>query len=1509
MDFLGGLGNIFHAIGGFFNGGNNQPQQQQPQPQPRPVSIAPPTQAPAQLFRPGAAPAQQPNIIMPQSQAPAPDQIHLVQPLQKSNPNPTPPQASPQQNTNIIHTITHNPVTNLAGGLIKSVAEPLVNTGEDVSNGIGNAEVGIAHALGLAKNAKTETNQQQFGTINNAVGLPTQDNNLKNFALNTGQTALTVLAPGVDGLIGDGVRAVIPAASDLLAKTVGGGAIGGAFNAAKAIENNENAGNVLKSGGEGVLAGGALAGGGGVLSKLFPSLLGAAGRTLNFQKAAQSATDAADTGTSAGESLHSTTPAEPDLSPTTPTTSDLSEAIKSNMGKVNNAHFDDKVMQSYSDTGIQDPYNLTVNALARMTNKSDIRNVVQSLVGSGADSSTVNRLTKAFTAAQTPDEVHGIIDNMTREATEVSPGLTSVNPNQANDAASQLLQKAQATNPAVSPAEVPPQPPVEASMGTSPGTPPNPTEGPVSANPQISTPQPSMPVQPIATPPTEPIPSSTIVPSESPLPNNVAQPPTDVNMPPSNRTAPNAPNIRTALNQRLQDAAKIAGEPTEHNVLGNKELQQAGEDAVAPVPINELVQRYSGVPDLSKTADQAYARGAIIKLSQALEGASPENAAAIKQAMNNIGEGLEKGISGAARSMNFAQSMIDSLPRQARIPFVITRLDNIREAAGMPLIKDDVALQSQVTSQLDKLFAQQEATKARVASLEDHANTAALSADNGTKVDTSGLHNQLATDRATLAKQNGEITKYYQTLTPGSTVGQKLNALARAGMLSSPTGRANTVGFAGANTLYQGAQNITQGLLAKAVNLVKPGSATDTLQGNSKVLSGVRQGGADIWDKLHGAQFVDDTQKALKGDASALTNLRSGPGTNYFPKTTNLINTASHASSDLTQGVRDQRLYQLAVKEGQQKGLTGDMLQQYAEGRSAVPTRQMSANADQLWKSLNHINDNPISNTLNRLSNAIDPAKLPPDATFGAKMGNFIAGAIKNQILPFTSFLGGNMWNSITDKNVVASFLKLLNSAGHRDVDGIVENLAKTANNAAYTYALGYLMTQHGLLTNTDANGYNDGGAYLHVANRYIPVNDLGFFSPSLILGNALYQGLNGGGNAMQQFGKTLGASILNGYKSIGGMQLGVDNNAVKIQSTLTGTGKVPGDPAAAAAQAGEGVVSQGIPAFTGDINAVLNHTPLNPTGEAAQTKITKGQDGQLTATGHLSTAKDIIPSLAASLLNRIPVASQLALPRNPAVNAPDLLDRFTRGSSVGAPQAAAKAQAATALSKAKDNYNNDIPMFKPVAGSVPKGYNFDDVVNTDIQTGNYDKAVAGLQDKLNTLNSTKDIPPSTKQALQDSITQLNVADKNKIPYSDMQLYNSTSKAAWNAMGNPAKSTYDPATYQKLWAIDQALAQAGVAGEFRSISGSSGTTKISSNQKYSLTASSSSGSKSAANRAAALIKSDTISGLPSQPRESFVSNLSAKGITTQIPQIKLTPPQGLIKAHAISVGFPRGNYN
>lgn len=185
---------------------------------------AAPAQPTINIQSPSNTPAG-PTIVVPQG--PAPQQ-------QQSAPASYQPYTPPQ------HTSFWGHVANVG----KDIAKPFIYTGEDVSNAIGNAEVGIAHALGLRNDVQTQTNAQQFGDINHGIGIENQDNNLKNFAGNVLQVGAMAAAPftgggslAADAAIDAGLGATAGIGNAMTQKDqslgsyIKNGLIGGAFGA------------------------------------------------------------------------------------------------------------------------------------------------------------------------------------------------------------------------------------------------------------------------------------------------------------------------------------------------------------------------------------------------------------------------------------------------------------------------------------------------------------------------------------------------------------------------------------------------------------------------------------------------------------------------------------------------------------------------------------------------------------------------------------------------------------------------------------------------------------------------------------------------------------------------------------------------------------------------------------------------------------------------------------------------------------------------------------------------------------------------------------------------------------------------------------------------------------------------------------------------------------------------------------------------------------------------------
>lgn len=1007
--------------------------------------------------------------------------------------------------------------------------------------------------------------------------------------------------------------------------------------------------------------------------------------------------------------------------------------------------------------------------------------------------------------------------------------------------------------------------------------------------PALLTETPATPLHAAVQPPEAPATSATDIsapstPGKSPLPE-------PLDAPTGGNEVPVAPNTRAALIKQMGEAAKnLPGDGKMREATNLDDLRTNAHAALATMSDDDVLNTFAtnkldDVPNDVKGV--AMLRAGLDRLSK-MDTTNPDVGAALDNAFDAIAERS----SGSGLVQRFIQEDFDNMPVPMKVRYIVKNIDSAnKDTANFMPLKDDPAKAEAVETAISNYLTSSQTISERITALQGELNKAAEAAQNGEKVDANlgAMAKQVEADQNELRANNGELVKYYQTLVPGSSTGQKINDFARSMMLGSFTGRGNAAIFSVANASHLGLQNVTQGLIAKAVNLVKgPGTVLDTTRGVGAFRRGTVEGAKKMVGEFKGNTYAGDLQKSIKSSGSRLTNMRQGPKSSFVPRTAHIIQSATEVGRNLTTGVKSQRLYQLAYQEGQKRGIEKDLLDQYATARAAAPTHAMSEQADQLYQSVNHLNKNPVSDALNKISAAIGETKPSPNDSFAVKTAKFTAGAIKNQILPFTSFLGGNIWNSVTDKNVVANAVKLTASVAKGDLNGTVENLAKLGNNTAQTYALGYLLTKHGVITNTNAEGYNDDGAYLHIGGRYIPVNFLGFFAPSLVLGNAAYQAINKGGNVADQFGHTLEASITNGIRSTGASALGADNDFFKAMGTVTGTDNKPGDAAAGGAQFAGGAAGEFAPAGLGDINAILNNGlgPIpalnNPNHEAADTKVEKTG---LTPSGNPTTAKDIPKSALRTLENKIPVLSQ-SLPRKAGVAAPDLVDRTTRGDRDTGPELLVKAQQKQTTDQSAADAKANIP--DPNA-KYATGDSFDSAVENRIENKNYDQALAGLNQQLAKVKSGKDVTSKQTDPIQNQIKQVQVLKAGAYDPSIRSLYSGTTLSEWRDMGDPTNDNYDQKTYNELYAYDSALAKAGV----------SGSTLKPTDNKYSAKTSGI-GSGSAASRE----RSNTIGTLPSFDFSGITLPKAENVRNAAIPTIQQIKPGDLIKKRSISVSSP-----
>ena len=891
-----------------------------------------------------------------------------------------------------------------------------------------------------------------------------------------------------------------------------------------------------------------------------------------------------------------------------------------------------------------------------------------------------------------------------------------------------------------------------------------------------------------------------------------------------------APRTRQQITNRISDDDLRADLTTNAPVREKVSLEEA--ELKAKAFINDLsdealVGRFAGEVSVSDPAGWFSSMNAIRRLEQI---DTPEAQQAIRNALDAMAEYSSQ----SGRGMRTVQTVFEDMPTTMKHDYLVNRIE---KKIGQEL--PDVERQ-----QLLYLIERSDEATGRLRALENEAaamlesgviNNASMSPETKARVsELNGLIKKTAKEKEILS---GDAYRFYteqaqrgQGKTP---LGKRTADVGRTLMLSSPTGR----GFDILSTFTTAADDLItrgiSGLIGKGVNLVKGrGTVSASMPNAGKLLEGGIEGLGDVKDSWKGTRRVEDfmteASKASRGDIDA-------GGSGIRQKVRALV----EAPTKLTRGLRNDELFRQGMDEAAQQGLRGDAQRAYAELRSAIPDETQLRQAEQAHMRANMLHDNPVSRQLNSLANALD-----------ARGGGWGATLIRNQVAPFTSWLGGNLHRTLTDKNVLWNVGSAINNIRKGNAQGAIDDISKFAVNTGEAYAAGYLLTQAGVLTTEDANGDSYGGLYFHIGDRYIPVAVAGTMSVPIILGNAASQGvdaMNETGDVQDMFATLVNEAGRNTLKNAGVASVfGGENNLQQAVDTATREG---GDLFDAAAQYAGGIVRQFIPGVTGDVNAVLDQTALNPTGEAADTKVTFENP----ETGRENT--DVMGTELMKTVARIPFAAQ-GLPRKEGQLAKDLLDRMLRSTREGDAKATEREGAESLKDMERRLRREGVPLKdEAIKGALDDG-DYDkatrgleyklakaeadpdasesskDKIRTELmeaqlqrddvpltkegilaraESGEYDKAIRGANYQLEKMKNDKDTPKSKLEDAEKEVTRLEVTRDGDFPPEVIDLYSKTEVSEWRAMGNPDHEDYDPDVYQMLWAYDEALAEKGAS--------------------------------------------------------------------------------------------------
>lgn len=825
-----------------------------------------------------------------------------------------------------------------------------------------------------------------------------------------------------------------------------------------------------------------------------------------------------------------------------------------------------------------------------------------------------------------------------------------------------------------------------------------------------------------------------------------------------------APRTREQAASRISDEdlrSDVLENFPEKQVLNIADTEVAAKAAVNNMSNEQLIASFSNTAVVDTPEDFFRAVNSIRRLEQIN---TPEAKVAIQNAIDSLAEYSSR----SGRNLRTTQILFDNMPTSMKVDYLMNKLSR----AGADMTDQDRSILANLVEVSD------DATN-KLRTLEDEANALL---DNGAINNESmapevrqraqELSHEIQQAMREKELRAGAAWRFYQESMPPSSIGKRFGDLGRTLMLSAPSGRLFDI----LSTSSTAADDLLTGgfsaFLGKGANLVKaPGTVTSTLPSPRQLVKGFREGMTRTKESFQGKDHVEDflgqAKRSTRGD------INTGGGT--FRR---VVRSLVETPTNLSRGIRTNELYKQGMQEAQKQGLKGSAARTYAELRAAVPSEQQLRQASEAHLKVNMLHDNRISRFLNNIANTLDK---------GA--GGWAAPFIRNQVAPFTSWLGGNLHRTLTDKNILYNVGSLANNARKGNLQGFLDDVSKLVVNTGEAYTAGVLLTRAGIITDHDANGDNYGGLYFHIGDRYIPVAVAGTFSVPIILGNSLDQGLQAEQDGNGFADGFINSLTLNTVKnaSVASVFGGNNNLQSTVMSLADENTPISEDMIKYVGDLGR----QYIPALTGDINSFLDYTKLNPSGEAPETKVTKENP----ETGRQKT--DVMATELAKTAGRIPFLSQ-NLPRKEGTPAKDFLDRATHGNRETGEMAQERQKQETQAEIDKDREKRGVP---------------DTLEKIDVKTedGDYDLAIEGYKWQIEKKSADETLSKTDRKEYEDKIKVLEVTRDGGYEPSVMQLYDDTSLTEWRKMGDPDSEDYDPDTFALLSEYDKKRTEAGVS--------------------------------------------------------------------------------------------------
>lgn len=882
-----------------------------------------------------------------------------------------------------------------------------------------------------------------------------------------------------------------------------------------------------------------------------------------------------------------------------------------------------------------------------------------------------------------------------------------------------------------------------------------------------------------------------------------------------------APRVRQQIADRLTDNTlrnDVLESFPEAKRVNLEEVDNVSKAFVNNMTDEQVIARYSGILKVERPDDFFTAVNSIRRLETI---GTPEANNSIKNAI----DGLTEYAATSGRNLRTTQILFENMPTTMKVEFLINKLSK----AGVDMSDADRLKLVNLIEVSDNATSNLRTLEGRVNEILDSGviNNASMSKSVTKEIKDLAVKIREATmDKEIKA---GEAWKFFQENLPKTPIGKRFGDTGRTLMLSAPSGRVFDLFSTGATSADDLATKSVSGLLGKVVNLAKgPGTVADSVANPRQLVKGFKEGFRRTVDAFKGKDFVEDFQ----GRAKRVTRGQNDNTGNLLKR---VVSATVEAPTNLSRGLRNDELYRQGLQEAAKQGLKGEARSIYAEARSLVPSEAQLNKAIDAHMRANMLHENVISRALNNLANSMDK-----------HAGGWTAPFIRNQVMPFTSWLGGNIHRTFTDKNVLWNAGSAINNARKGNIQGVVDDISRLAVNSAEAYVVGNLLTKAGIITDTDANGDDYAGLYFHIGDRYIPIAIAGTVSVPIIIGNAIEKASQASENGEDPTKAFLNAISANTLKNAGVSSVfGGENN---LQSTISNIASGDSDVLDTVAKYAGDVVRQYIPGVTGDINSIVDYTSFNPTNELAETKVTFENP----ETGRQKT--DVLATELARTQARIPFMSQ-GLPRQEGKTAKDPLDRAMKSTRETDTMADTRAKTETRAQEEKRLKKEGVPLDddaikariengdydKAIAGLTFKlsGLEGDDIpessrekvrdqiealnlnkqgiptesdaIQSRIENGDYDQALSGYEYQLSNIEDDKDVPESDKAKLRDKITTLTVTRDGNYSPQIIKAYSEISNTEWRELGDSTSEYYDPELYQILAEYDSALTKAGVS--------------------------------------------------------------------------------------------------